>query len=300
MKTLSFLSTIIGFLFLSAFNTSSTGKKTADSILLKEQARKYYIQIDSDHPELSNEHTKNRITVECWSNSTLITTAPADGVGENQSIRFEFSTDYVLTHLIVKTNGDDGFYIDQVSIYQDGTKISQHGANGKRGWCLSTDPNDAFGSWNGYTSNGCNSSQRFDVGGSNAVSHKYELQIDCYHGDVDNADTKNRITVSLLNGNTVVAAKYKNGIDRCGMLDDDDKFSFSVTGVVTGIRIETNGDDGFYIDEFYVYMDGQEILHEGRDGGKGWCFSTDPGDAYRTWKPYVSESGCKASRDWSF
>ena len=58
--------------------------------------------------------------------------------------------------------------------------------------------------------------------------------------------------------------------------------------------ISTNGKDAFKIDELYLRTSdtGPDpvIAHWGKEGGKGYCLSTDPGDATRSWAGTVD--GC--------
>ena len=60
------------------------------------------------------------------------------------------------------------------------------------------------------------------------------------------------------------------------------------------VVLSTNGKDGFWIDEMYlgVMEDGKDpvIAHWGAENGKGFCLSTDPSDATRSWKNKVD--GC--------
>ena len=60
------------------------------------------------------------------------------------------------------------------------------------------------------------------------------------------------------------------------------------------VVLSTNGKDAFWIDEMYLGMTkaGKDpvIAHWGAENGKGFCLSTDPSDATRSWKNKVD--GC--------
>ena len=60
------------------------------------------------------------------------------------------------------------------------------------------------------------------------------------------------------------------------------------------VVLSTDGRDGFWIDEMYLGLTehGKDpvIAHWGAENGKGFCLSTDPSDATRSWKNKVD--GC--------
>lgn len=126
-----------------------------------------------------------------------------------------------------------------------------------------------------------------------SMGAEYKVAIDCNHNRLDNTDTGNRIKVSLLDAaGNLVQARYRNGVRNC--LIDDAVYTFSTDTPVVFLEFMTNGNDAFYIDEFRVYRNGVLIRHEGRDNGRGWCLSTDPGDANGAWKSYIV-GGCQTS-----
>jgi hypothetical protein len=120
---------------------------------------------------------------------------------------------------------------------------------------------------------------------------EYKVEIDCNHRSVQNTDTGNRITVSFKDFNEKrIQAKYMNGVRNC--LVKEAVYSFSFDAPPAFLEFMTNGNDAFYIDEFRLYRNGVLVKHEGRDNGRGWCLSTDPGDANGAWRRYVS-GGCQ-------
>ena len=69
-----------------------------------------------------------------------------------------------VTHVIVETNGSDGFLIDEARLVKQGyMERVTWGKDGGTGWCLSTDPRDGSGAWGSYVEGGCYSKLKFDV-----------------------------------------------------------------------------------------------------------------------------------------
>lgn len=132
-------------------------------------------------------------------------------------------------------------------------------------------------------------------------SAPYQVEIDCHHGSVSNADTNDRITVRFMHGDTVEGSVSRNGVHSCGAFDADEKFRFQKDNVfIDRIEIITSGTNAFFIDEIDVYgpraighygnavSEFNGLKTFGKDGGRGWCLSTDPTDANGSWKDYVS------------
>lgn len=128
------------------------------------------VVIDACHSDLDNEGTGNRITVQFWAGTQHIASKYIDGPGSQcgpflADTGFAAKTSLEVTHVIVTTNGSDGYYIDQLDIYHKGDKVKQHGGDNGRGWCLSTDPADGNSNskWANFVANGCRSQQQFNV-----------------------------------------------------------------------------------------------------------------------------------------
>ncbi|MEP4892449.1 MAG: hypothetical protein ABJV04_20725 [Aliiglaciecola sp.] len=119
---------------------------------------------------------------------------------------------------------------------------------------------------------------------------KFELKIDCHHGSVSNADTSDRITVNFFRGKEIVASASKSRIDSCGAFDNDDIFEIQEKRLFFNkFEITTSGDNAFFIDEFKLIGPrsfGTKSF--GKDGGRGWCLSTDANDSNGAWRDYVS------------
>ena len=89
------------------------------------------------------------------------------GVTDYYGISKQFTsyTSYPVQYVRISTNGDNGFWMDQVSLSAGGAS-DNWGVNGERGYCLSTDPSDADRSWRNYVgSRGCQRCMKFNVDG---------------------------------------------------------------------------------------------------------------------------------------
>jgi len=129
-----------------------------------------------------------------------------------------------------------------------------------------------------------------------ASDSEWKVEIDACHSDLSDTETGNRITVEFWAGNQKVAGKYKDGVSSgCKVWEGNTSFSIKTNRNVTHVTVKTNGSDGFYIDELFLYKGGELKKHEGRDNGSGWCLSTDPGDANGAWKGKVAGSTCRSS-----
>lgn len=64
----------------------------------------------------------------------------------------------------IRTNGDDGFWLDRAWVTLNGAKVASWGANEGSGYCFSTDPADANGSWKDVISKrGCQPCMEFQL-----------------------------------------------------------------------------------------------------------------------------------------
>lgn len=125
------------------------------------------------------------------------------------------------------------------------------------------------------------------VGILNTSANEWGVDIDSCHSDMNHTGTKNGITVEFWASNNMVGTRYKNGVsDNC--YSDDASYSFKTKEKITHIIVRTNGNDGFFIDELYLYKGGTLKKRHGRDNGRGWCLSTDPKDGKGAWKSKVS------------
>ncbi len=275
----------------------------------------YYVDLDICHTGISNEGTGNEITVEFLNrDGEVIGTDKKSGVSENchgSDATFKCTPklwNQYPSKIRISTNGDDGLFIDEVYCYQTLPPHEQHfkrrkevghyGVDNGTGWCLSTDPNDANGEWAGKCRNGCTRSIVLDFKGP-AKATRYSVKIDNCHSDIDNEGTGNKITVEFMNGSEVVKKSEKNGIPVNCIMPDAEFICYTSTKI-TAVRVSTNGDDGFYIDELAIYKDGDKVKQHGGDNGGGWCLSTDPSDAHGSWKGKCSGTGHSCHRSVTF
>ena len=136
-------------------------------IFVPTSSNTYEVEIDACHSDLYHTETSNRITVQFWSGDRRIASRYQDGVAAGCKVwethtTISLETREDITHVIIKTNGDDGFFIDKVRLYKGGKMKKQHGAENGNGWCLSTDAGDSTGSWKGKVAgNTCKPQYRF-------------------------------------------------------------------------------------------------------------------------------------------
>ncbi|NNE99409.1 MAG: hypothetical protein HKN25_10360, partial [Pyrinomonadaceae bacterium] len=215
---------------------------------------------------------------------------------QSSGAAFSINTNRTVRYVEFNTNGNDAFYIDDWRLYLNGRQIKRGGTNNARGWCLSTDPNDAGGLWRPFVSGRCRTRIRFPITSvptpPTTGNQVYRVTVDCYHSKIRFTDTTNRITVAFLDaGRNVIRRVSKSGIRNCS--GSEAAFSIRTNRRVRYIEFSTNGNDGFFIDEWRLFLDGRQIQHLGVDDGRGWCLSTDPGDAGGPWSGFVT-GGCKS------
>lgn len=138
----------------------------------------------------------------------------------------------------------------------------------------------------------------------------YSLEVDCHMRGVSNTDTTDTIIVEWLGKDkTFIGSSLKYGENiSCGPIKKNSRFGLRYTNEeVVGFRIRTTGRDGFMIDQLNLvaqyYQGGTKELLLGKkgtgggvDGGRGWCMSTDPGDASGEWTKVTDD--CKETRIW--
>lgn len=125
----------------------------------------YRIYLDYCHSELADTDTRNTVTAEFWSDrSGLLGQQSVRGlpacsplgavVSLEQPFVLKGARDLV-DYIAIKIDGDDAVFIDEVSLSK-GTenRILHEGRDNGNGWCLSTDPNDATGTWKGVSVGG--------------------------------------------------------------------------------------------------------------------------------------------------
>jgi len=125
------------------------------------------VHIDCLVSGADDEETSNRIDVS-WYNSA---DKKVGGIYKNgistchgANDKWTIGKSEEAAYVIVSTNGDNGYLMDQVLMYRDGELVRTHGGNDSRGWCLSTDNNDHNrGNFKGHSVDSkCPSQRRFN------------------------------------------------------------------------------------------------------------------------------------------
>lgn len=104
----------------------------------------YSVQIDCYDSDVDDTGTKNKISVSYWKDDNLLDKHgiknPDCGVLADET--YKFTTHELVTHISIKTNGKDAFWMDRIYFKKHGDTRHTYGQNGHGGWCLSTDPKD--------------------------------------------------------------------------------------------------------------------------------------------------------------
>ncbi|MDH3529843.1 MAG: hypothetical protein OEQ28_09780 [Acidobacteriota bacterium] len=255
-------------------------------------ATTYRVTVDCNHSRIRNTFTGNRITVTFMdATSDVIESVSKDGIRNCApgDAAFSITTDREVGYIDFRTNGNDAYYIDQWRLFKDGVLIHREERDNGMGWCLSTDPRDASGTWQAYTNGLCRTWIKFPVSGGTVppATNKYKVTVDCRHARIRNTITRNRITVTFMDATSgVIESKTMNGITNC--TKGDAAFSITTDREVGYIDFRTNGNDAYYIDQWRLFKNGALIHREERNNGMGWCLSTDPRDASGTWQAYTN------------
>jgi hypothetical protein len=154
----------------------------------------YRVEIDNCHSDIENEGTGGTITAEFWSGNRNLSTKTKTGLGVYCGIEdIVFSTSVLahqnVTHVVLRTNTGDAFYIDELRLFKNGSLNKHYGSDDGSGWCLSTDKEDANTAWKGRVV-GCNTSWRFDYNNpgasvnsiANGINYGSKISLKSYHG----------------------------------------------------------------------------------------------------------------------
>lgn len=160
------------------------------------------------------------------------------------------------------------------------------------------------------------------------AQQEYNLRFDCWGAaGMDNEGTQNEITVRLYDqsrqllrvgyGNQQVQG-YDPNVEYTeweGQITNSDcgpgflehptaiihdyyglTLEIDTWNVIGYVTIQTSGEDAFWLDQLNLeglgYTESYSA-HWGRNEGYGYCLSTDPTDADRSWKDVVGRRGCK-------
>ncbi|WP_432784639.1 hypothetical protein AAJV73_11395 [Cyanobium sp. BSA11S] len=128
------------------------------------KSQTYEVRIDCKYSGLSNTETKNRITVQFWSSTDRVNSIYKNGISDCSSDAvFRISSPYNITRVVVKTDGRDAFFIDDLRILRNGDQVRRYSNDeGRAGWCISKDKTDNTRTWKGKA-NKCQERTRFPL-----------------------------------------------------------------------------------------------------------------------------------------
>ena len=155
-----------------------------------------------------------------------------------------------------------------------------------------------------------------------AKTFGFTVWVDCYDSDVSSAGTNSTVFVEAWGGGELILRSA--GVPDCGEFNDWDTVFQGLTAEhidsIEEIRIVADGSNAFWMDEIYIddwvvttsigeggsnwpdlydtctNSDGDVTgnCHWGRDGGKGWCVSSDTGDGHGGMWDYIDHDvGCQ-------
>ncbi|MBE9174345.1 hypothetical protein IQ225_01605 [Synechocystis salina LEGE 06155] len=111
----------------------------------------YEVRIDCEVDGVGNESTTNTITATFFDkNANPLGSGTASNANvdcSSSKVTIKKALSQAPAYVQISTDGDDGFMIDLVEFYADGTYVRTSGVNNDKGWCLSTDPDDDTRSW---------------------------------------------------------------------------------------------------------------------------------------------------------
>ena len=135
----------------------------------------------------------------------------------------------------------------------------------------------------------------YDAGGAKRIKHA--LYIDCDHPKINKEWTKSIVTASLLDKTGRIMKQTTLDKTALNKVRCTNKFVKNTPAWYTEtieppkyLGLVIKGNDGFYIDALRLQSDGKQVAW-GKNGGKGWCMSTDPKDGKGSWKS-VTDNNC--------
>ena len=106
---------------------------------------------------------------------------------------------------------------------------------------------------------------------------KQTVSIDCLVSGADDEETGNRITVRWYAADgRKIGGTYRDGISTCHGAND--KWTLKNSEEAAYITVNTNGSDGYLMDQILLYRDGKLVRTHGGNDSRGWCLSTDNTD----------------------
>ena len=164
-----------------------------------------------------------------------------------------------------------------------------------------------------------------------AATFGFTVNVDCYDSDVDTAGTNDTVFVEAWGDGELILRSSAE--PNCGALNDWgtklEGLSKNQVDSIEEIRLVASGGDAFWMDEIYIDSwvvtksigevfessdwpdlkdtcqksngDVSGECHWGRDGGKGWCISTDSDDGHgKMWDYIDHDVGCQPCFKYNF
>ncbi|MBK8631244.1 MAG: RICIN domain-containing protein [Sphingomonadales bacterium] len=119
---------------------------------------------------------------------------------------------------------------------------------------------------------------------------KYQVKIDFCHPSLSATETTSNITVEFWTTEGYVDKKVMAGnTSDCGVFSKGELNFYLETGYnINQIQIKTDGGDAMFVDQARLYKGNDTVIWEGRDGGNGWCLSTEANDHVGGWENNVA------------
>lgn len=133
---------------------------------LQLNASTYSVQLDFQHNSLKHTDTRSAITVSYFNQTgDLLYKNTANGIYPiSKNLKtFDYSSETEVFYISIQTAGEDAFFIDRIIIKKDNETIQEYGADGGKGWCMSTDIGDSRGVWANFLENECQATRLFIV-----------------------------------------------------------------------------------------------------------------------------------------
>ena len=127
--------------------------------------------------------------------------------------------------------------------------------------------------------------------------HTYGLYIDCNHPSISKEWTKSVVVASLLDAKRKIikdVTLFKAALNKKSCTDKLTRNVLPVWSTETLVQakfveLSIQGGDRLYIDALRLHGDGKTVAW-GKDGGKGWCMSTQPKDGGGSWKKFAGKN----------
>ena len=135
----------------------------------------------------------------------------------------------------------------------------------------------------------------FDPDGAKVF--KYSLFFDCDHPSISNEWTKSTVIATLRDekGELIQTTTLKKNVLGKGACTNKliqntiTAWSTETFNQARYLLLATKGGDGLYIDALRLQVN-SKLVKWGKNGGKGWCMSTQPKDGGGSWKKFTGNN----------